>query len=103
MSLNMGSECDHLPEAGDNYLGSECDHLPEAGNIYVGPHNWQNKPNILRHSLFSLSLSLSHDSLSLSLSLSLFPSLLPSLPLSLGIRGTPSVDYQVNIVPRLGS
>ena len=25
-----------LPEAGNNnYLGSECDHLPEAGNIYI--------------------------------------------------------------------
>jgi hypothetical protein len=35
----LGSECDHLPEAGDNnYLGSECDHLPEAGNIYIGIH-----------------------------------------------------------------
>jgi hypothetical protein len=38
MSSNMGSECDHLPEAGDSYLGSECDHLPEAGNIYVDIH-----------------------------------------------------------------
>jgi hypothetical protein len=28
-----------LPEAGNkNYLGSECDHLPEAGNIYIGTH-----------------------------------------------------------------
>jgi hypothetical protein len=28
-----------LPEAGNNnYLGSECDHLPEAGNIYIGIH-----------------------------------------------------------------
>jgi hypothetical protein len=27
------------PEAGkNNYLGSECDHLPEAGNIYIGIH-----------------------------------------------------------------
>jgi hypothetical protein len=35
----VGSECDHLPEAGNNnYLGSECDHLPEAGNIYIGIH-----------------------------------------------------------------
>jgi len=34
----LGSECDHLPEAGNNYLGSECDHLPEAGNIYIGIH-----------------------------------------------------------------
>ena len=35
----MGSECDHLPEAGNNnYLGSECDHLPEAGNTYIGTH-----------------------------------------------------------------
>ena len=26
-----------LPEAGNNnYLGSECDHLPEAGNMYNG-------------------------------------------------------------------
>jgi hypothetical protein len=32
----LGSECDHLPEAGNNYLGSECDHLPEAGNNYLG-------------------------------------------------------------------
>jgi hypothetical protein len=33
----LGSECDHLPEAGNNnYPGSECDHLPEAGNIYIG-------------------------------------------------------------------
>jgi hypothetical protein len=30
----VGSECDHLPEAGNNYLGSECDHQPEAGNKY---------------------------------------------------------------------
>jgi hypothetical protein len=38
ISLNVGSECDHLPEAGNNnYLGSECDHLPEAGNIYWYP------------------------------------------------------------------
>jgi len=38
ISLNVGSECDHLPEAGNNnYLGSECDHLPEAGNNnYLG-------------------------------------------------------------------
>jgi hypothetical protein len=28
-----------LPEAGNNnYLGSECDHLPEAGKIYIGIH-----------------------------------------------------------------
>jgi hypothetical protein len=27
-----------LPEAGNNYLGSECDHLPEAGNIYISIH-----------------------------------------------------------------
>ena len=28
-----------LPEAGNNnYLGSECDHLPKAGNIYIGIH-----------------------------------------------------------------
>ena len=38
ISLNVGSESDHLPEAGNNYLGSECDHLPEAGNIYIGIH-----------------------------------------------------------------
>ena len=39
ISLNVGSECDHLPEAGNNnYLGSECDHLPEAGNTYIGIH-----------------------------------------------------------------
>jgi hypothetical protein len=30
----LRSECDHLPEAGNNYLVSECDHQPEAGNIY---------------------------------------------------------------------
>ena len=35
----LGSECDHLPEAGNNYLGSECDHLQEAGNIYISIHS----------------------------------------------------------------
>jgi hypothetical protein len=36
--MHSGSECDHLPEAGNNnYLGSECDHLAEAGNNnYLG-------------------------------------------------------------------
>jgi hypothetical protein len=39
----VGSECDHLPEAGNNnYLGSECDHLPEAGNTYIGIHPFAN-------------------------------------------------------------
>jgi hypothetical protein len=33
LSVNLGSESDHLPEAGNNYLGSEYDHLPEAGYI----------------------------------------------------------------------
>ena len=28
-----------LPEAGNNYLGSECDHLPEAGNICISIHS----------------------------------------------------------------
>jgi hypothetical protein len=28
-----------LPEAGNNSLGSECDHLPEAGNIYISIHS----------------------------------------------------------------
>jgi hypothetical protein len=28
-----------LPEAGNNYLGSECDHLPGAGNIYISIHS----------------------------------------------------------------
>jgi hypothetical protein len=34
ISSKVGSECDHLPEAGNNYLGSECDHQPETGNKY---------------------------------------------------------------------
>ncbi len=37
-----------LPEAGNNnYLGSECDHLPEAGNICIGIHPSVNKQHHL--------------------------------------------------------
>jgi hypothetical protein len=38
-----------LPEAGNNnYLGSECDHLPEAGNTYIGIHPMRSARPYLR-------------------------------------------------------